>query len=302
MKETDMSKSGLPEDKVKHGEDKFVEVTGYRIHYFEVGNGKPVILVPAAMATYKYWSRLTPLLSDHYRLLALDFLGGGDSDKPSSGFGYTIHEQADIIAKMIEKLKLDKVNLIGSSYGGAIVMSLVARYPALVNKVVSIEGGVVNFKKPPPNPIGRLMKYPIIGELFLFIAGARLFDNMFLKMVGGKWYPYMTPEDKKEVSSYLRSFFKSTTRHAFHLILTESKTRKDFEEEAKSIKTPVLYVYGGWSGFKDILVKRNIQFFEAHIPNVQTVEFKGGIHDLAHQRPKEVADLILDFLAAERHK
>ena len=195
-----MSKSKLPKEKARYGEDKFVEVDGYRIHYVEIGKGEPVILVPGSLHTYTCWSRLMPLLSDHYRLLALDSLGGGDSDKPSSGFGYTVHEQADVIAKMVEKLELGKVNLIGSSYGGVIIVSLVARYPGLVNRVVSVEGGVVRLEKFPPNPIETSMKYPIIGELFLFIAGAGLLDNFLLKKTEGKWYPYMTPADKKEGS------------------------------------------------------------------------------------------------------
>jgi hypothetical protein len=41
------------------------------------------------------------LLADRYRLLALDYLGTGDSDKPKTGFRYTIQEQADLIAQMI---------------------------------------------------------------------------------------------------------------------------------------------------------------------------------------------------------
>jgi len=297
-----MSVKRFPKEKARFGEDRFVETAGYQIHYVESGKGEPVILVPGSMSTYRCWSRQMPPLSDHYRLLAIDFVGAGDSDKPGSGFGYTVHDQADVIAKMIEKLKLGKVNLIGISYGGVIVMSLVSRYPDLVNKVVSVEGGVVRLEKFPPNPIETLMKYPVIGELFLFISGVGLLDNMFLKLVEGKWYPYMTPDDKKEVSWQLRSFFKSTTRHALHMILSQNRTRKDFVEEAKSIKSPVLYLHGGWSDFTDVLVERNIEFFKTYLPNVRTVKFEDGVHDLINQKPKEVADLILDFLRAEQQQ
>ncbi|MDI7258836.1 MAG: alpha/beta hydrolase [Thermodesulfobacteriota bacterium] len=106
--------------KPKYGEDKFVVVKGHKVHYVEVGEGQPILLIPGAFSTYRGWNRMLPLLSGHYRLLAIDYLGTGDSDKPRSGFGYTIEEQADLIAGMIEELKIIKPHLVGVSYGGGI--------------------------------------------------------------------------------------------------------------------------------------------------------------------------------------
>jgi pimeloyl-ACP methyl ester carboxylesterase len=94
-------------------------VEGYKIHYVEAGAGEPVILIPGSWSTYRAWNRIIPLLSDYYRLLALDYVGTGDSDKPKKGFRYTVQEQANLTAKMIEKLELGRVHLIGGSYGGA---------------------------------------------------------------------------------------------------------------------------------------------------------------------------------------
>jgi len=89
--------------KARYGEDRFVEVEGYKIHYVEVGKGETVILIPGSFSTYRTWNRIIPLLSDHYQLLALDYVGTGDSDKPESGFKYTTDEQANLVAKMIKK-------------------------------------------------------------------------------------------------------------------------------------------------------------------------------------------------------
>ena len=86
---------------------------------------------------------MIPFLSRHYKLLAVDYIGAGDSDKPRSGFSYSVEEQADLIAEMIEKLQISKANIVGVSYGGIIALNLATRYPGLFGKVVCIEGSVI---------------------------------------------------------------------------------------------------------------------------------------------------------------
>ena len=274
--------------------DKFVNVAGYRLHYVEVGYGQPVILIPGSWSTYRAWDRLLPFLADSYRLLAVDYLGTGDSDKPTSGFRYTIEEQADLIAKMIKQLDLGKVHLVGSSYGGAIVLNLVARYPALVDKVVSIEGGVVVPQKLPSSGLELLLKYPVLGDLVILLVKTGLLNKMELRLVTGKWYPLMTREEKQATLEQLASNAKSATRVAWYWIGVSSRTSKDFTEEAKSIKAPVLYLYGTETDFAE-LIRLSTQFFGMYLPTVRVVGLEGGIHDIERQKPKEVAALIADF-------
>lgn len=285
--------------KARYGEDRFVEVEGYKIHYVEVGKGEPVILIPGSFSTYRTWNRIIPLLSDHYQLLALDYVGTGDSDKPESGFRYTTDEQANLVAKIIKKLGLGRVNLVGVSYGGVIVLNLATRYPELVNKVVSIEGSVII-----PKNLGGfdLMHYIYmrpIGYCTIRIIRTGLLNKLFMRLTAGKWYPRMTPDDRKEVLEELFYNTKSATRVSWYWQSVSPKTSKNFEEEAKSIKTPILYLYGKQSDFID-MVNENIKFFKTYLPNVQIIGFEDGIHDLQTQKSKEVADLILDFFGEEQ--
>ena len=280
----------------RYGEDRFVEVGGYKIHCVEAGAGHPVILIPGSYSTYRAWNRIIPLLSDHYRLLALDYVGTGDSDKPQTGFRYTVQEQADLTAQMIKELELGKVHLVGASYGGAIVLNLPVRYPELVNKVVSIEGGVVRLKELPGSPMETILKYPVVGELFIGIAKTGLLNRVLLRLVAGKWYSHMTADDKWELLEQLSYNVKSASRIPWYWISVSYRTCEDFEEAAKSMRTPILYLYGKESDFMEMLVEDNIRFLETHLPHVRIVGLEGGIHDLEFQKPKEVANLILNFL------
>ena len=62
--------------------------TDTRLHYVEAGAGEPILLIPGAFTTYRAWNRVLAGLSLHARVLAVDYVGVGDSDKPETGFDY----------------------------------------------------------------------------------------------------------------------------------------------------------------------------------------------------------------------
>jgi pimeloyl-ACP methyl ester carboxylesterase len=285
--------------KAKFGVDRFILVQTYKIHYVEAGAGEPVILIPGTYSTYRVWNRLMPLLAGDFRLLALDYVGTGDSDKPTKGFDYTVQEQTDIIVRMIRQMGLDKVSLIGGSYGGAIVFDFAARYPELTSKIVSIEGGVVRPDKIKGDPLEYCLRFPIVGDIFARVVRSGMLNKPMAKTVTGQWYVSMTPADRKEVLEQISFNTKSASRVPWYKISLASKISKDIEEEAKSIKIPVLYLYGTKSDFKEIHLEKNIKFFTKYLPNAWIEAVEGGIHDLAMQKPNEIADLILEFL---KHK
>ena len=221
--------------KARYGMDKLALVQRYKIHYVEAGQGEPVVLIPGSYRTYRAWNHWMPLLAAQYRILMLDYHEMGGSEKPREGAN-TIQEQTDIIAQMVLQLGLGKVHLIGGSSRGALVFDFAARYPDLVNKIVSIEGGLVDSSP------GSIPSRP--------------------------WYRI------------------SITR----------KASKNIEEDARSIKAPVLYLYGTLSHFRGIQLKENLQYLKNYLPHAWIVELEGRLHDLAMQNPSELAGLILEFL------
>ncbi len=231
--------------KAGYGLDKFILVGKHKLHYVEAGNGDPVVLIPGSHTTCRAWNRLMPLLGEHYRILALDYPGVGNSDKPRKGFNYTLQEQTDLIAVMVKQLGLNKVNLIGGLYGGAIAFDFAARYTGLVNKIVSIEGGVIQPENAKSAPHEYRVKLPLVGDLLGRIA---------------------------------------------------RRSSTSLEEEARGIKSPVLYLYGTRSDLNKIALNKNIEYLKKYLPHAWIVSLEGGIHDLVLQKPVEVADLILEFL------
>ena len=281
--------------KSKYGQDRFVMVQNRNIHYVETGEGQPVLLIPGAWSTYRYWNRITPLLSKHYRLLALDYLGVGDSDKPQSGFRYTVEEQADLIAGITEALEVSKVHIIGTSYGGSIALNFAARYPDRVGKIVSIEGNGMKHKKVPYRPMGSLLKWPLFGEIPISVTRSGLLDKMIAKGLMGKAWRPMGDHEREEIVEIISQTNKTASRIPWYRISRTLVTSKDFAEEAKTIRIPILYLYGENSGYRG-MAEANAGFLKTHLPYVEVFCFKNGIHNLELQKPEEVANYILGFL------
>jgi pimeloyl-ACP methyl ester carboxylesterase len=281
--------------KAEFGDDEFVEIDSRQIHYVEAGKGAPVILVPGSFSTYRTWNPILPMLAKQLRVLALDYLGTGDSDKPSDGFQYSIGEQADVIAKFIRTLRLGKTHVAGASYGGAIVFNLAARHPELVGKVVSIEGGILRPKSLPGSPMEKWFRYPVLGDLAVGLIRTGWFNQTAMQVIAGDWFPQMTKIERRRTLEELSYSSRSATRTAWYWIGKSHQTLIPFEEEAKRITAPILYLAGKRSDFRDMTAE-TVRFLDQYLPHAKILDFEDGIHDLQSQKPYEVAKAILDFL------
>jgi pimeloyl-ACP methyl ester carboxylesterase len=106
----------------------------------------------------------------------------------------------------------------------------------------------------------------------------------------------MSELEKKEVVEIMAQNNKTASRVSWHLISRTLETSRDFTDQAKTIRTPVLYLYGRNSYYHG-MAETNAEFLRAHLQNVEIVRFNDGIHDLELQKPKEVAAVVLEFLA-----
>jgi pimeloyl-ACP methyl ester carboxylesterase len=68
------------------------------------------------------------------------------------------------------------------------------------------------------------------------------------------------------------------------------------EEEAKSIKAPLLYLFGTKSDVRRINLKENLEYLKTYLPLAWVVSLEGSLNELSIQQPSEIANLILDFL------
>lgn len=285
----------------KDDTDSFTLDTESPIHYVEVGQGQPVILIPGLFGLHSVFDRLIPLLKDHYRLLAIDNFGTGQSGRPGSGFDYLVAEQADMVVAMMNELEISRCDIVGVSYGGMIALNIAARYPERVVSIVAIEGAVIMPKNTPYRRLIQGLKYPILGDAIIGIVRSGLFDETMAKDIMGPSWDDLNGEEQEEITGIIAKNAAAASRRTWLSLARALNDAEDFTEEAKSITAPVLYLSGDQSEFRE-MTDMNIAFFKKYLPNVKVVSFSDGVHDLELQKPRETAALILDFVGIGGHQ
>jgi pimeloyl-ACP methyl ester carboxylesterase len=115
---------------------------GHVIAYQELGpaDGEPVILLHGLASDSDTWDKAIGPLAEHgLRVIALDLLGHGDSDKPAGT--YLLSDFAESLEQFMDALGLASATLCGPSFGGAIAMYFGSRHPARVARVVLVSAG-----------------------------------------------------------------------------------------------------------------------------------------------------------------
>jgi pimeloyl-ACP methyl ester carboxylesterase len=112
--------------------------TGVRMHYAEQGDprGEVVILIHGYSDSWFSYSRVLPLLSDRYRVYALDLRGHGNSDQPATGY-HMRDLAADVIAFMDAK-GIVRASVIGHSMGSIVAQQVALAAPRRVSRLVLV--------------------------------------------------------------------------------------------------------------------------------------------------------------------
>jgi len=142
--------------------------------------------------------------------------------------------------------------------------------------------------------MGSLLKWPLFGEVPISVARSGLLDKMIAKGLMGKAWRPMGDHEREEIVEIISQTNKTASRVPWYRISRTLVTSKDFAEEAKAIRIPILYLYGENSGYRG-MAEANAEFLRTYLPYVEVFCLKNGIHNLELQKPEEVAKIILEF-------
>lgn len=123
--------------------DATLSVGNLRLHYLDWGdNGHPpMLLVHGGLAHAHWWDFLAPLMTDRYRVLALDLRGHGDSSwDEAANYGLSVH--ATDVLSFIRELDLDGVTLVGHSFGGQVAITCAAEIEKSLAALVVIDSQI----------------------------------------------------------------------------------------------------------------------------------------------------------------
>jgi haloalkane dehalogenase len=115
----------------------FVTVYGSRIHYVEEGKGDPILLIHGNPSSSYMWRNVIPFLKPHGRVIAMDLIGFGKSEKPNIEYRFIDHYR--YLEGFIEQLKLRNLTLVLHDWGSALGFYYASQQPDNVKAIAFFE-------------------------------------------------------------------------------------------------------------------------------------------------------------------
>ncbi len=127
---------------------QFIDAGGIRTNYHDLGEGEPTVMIHGSgpgVTAFANWRGSFPVLSERLRIIAPDMLGFGYTETPE-GMEYTLENWVKHLIGLLDALGIEKANLVGNSYGGALTLATAIRHPDRVNRIVLMGAAGVSFE------------------------------------------------------------------------------------------------------------------------------------------------------------
>jgi haloalkane dehalogenase len=114
----------------------YIEANRLRVHYVDEGRGEPIVCLHGEPSWSYLYRKMIPLLSAEHRVLAMDFVGFGRSDKLDGIDDYSFQMHLDTLAVFAESLALEGITLVVQDWGGLIGLTLASQMPERFSRLV----------------------------------------------------------------------------------------------------------------------------------------------------------------------
>ncbi len=278
-------------DQTPHSEhSEFVDVDGMQVHYQEFGDPSDptMILIHGYTASTYVWKTVAPKFArEGFRVIALDLIGYGYSEKPA-WFDYSIASQARMVLRFMNRLGIGKATIVGSSYGGAVSSWLTLDNPERVEKLV-LAGCVIN-NRPMSHPLMRMVNVPAVGEAMTpFLIDSRNFLKFRMQ---GTLHPANHHLITKERIDAVMRPLNAADAHNSLLMTIKNWDANRIEEDAHLIDQPTLLV---WGDSDKVIPKGNGEKLYDRMLNSRFVVLKECGHVPMEEKPELFAELVIEF-------
>ena len=271
-----------------------LDLQGIGYHYIDEGSG-PTILMVHGNPTWSFaWRAYIRELSTDNRVIAVDHIGCGFSDKPAD-YCYRLDQHATNLVTLIDRLELEHITLCGHDWGGAIGMTAACRRPEHFSRFILANTSAFRSKRLPLRIA--VCRTPLLGALC--VRGLNLFSRAAMRMAVAR-------PDRLSASAragYLAPYDNWANRVAIHRFVQDIpmnpghpsyQTLVDTEQGlAQFANHPMLLTWGerDWCFTLEFLAE-----FQEKFPSARTLSFPDAGHFLFEDAPAEVLAGIRQFL------
>jgi pimeloyl-ACP methyl ester carboxylesterase len=202
-----------------------VSLNGHQLFVIEGGRAEaPTLLLIHGFPTSSWdWAPMWPVLTQHFRVIAMDMLGFGYSDKPNLR-NYTIHGQADLVEAVVKHKQLQRFHVLAHDYGDTVAQELLSRQDEGVGagnwlSCCFLNGGL--FPETHRALLTQKLLLSPIGAWVNKLSGFAQFKKSFSSVFGEKTKP-----TEAELHAYWQIINTHGGKHIFHNLMTYIRDRK----------------------------------------------------------------------------
>ena len=270
--------------------------SGQIITYKESGEGSDILLLIHGLGSnHKAWNKLTPLLEDKYKLIAIDLPQYLDQEKPGP-IGMMAY--AKMVKEFIDIMGIQNANIVGHSMGGQISLHLASSYPESVNKLILIApAGIETFSLQEREWFFKIAT----KEYYSSLNDTKIEQNFNINFSGGKM-----PADARFMYEDRLKIKADSTQYSRYLDwytnCVYSMLNEPIFDKLEEIKTPTLVLYGS----DDYLIPNkilhpkitteNILEYSKALPRSTQVLISNAGHFLQWDQPERVSEEISNLL------
>jgi proline-specific peptidase len=271
---------------------KKITLSGVNVHFVEAGKGPSLLFLHGLGGSWKDWSANLPAFAATYQVIALDFPGFGDSDKPERQ--YSIEWLTEVVEKFLQEEKIEGVNLVGHSMGGVVALNLAARPHSRVKKLIVSDAVGIGDKA---EFLGYAMSKKIMGADSRWESMEDFLKNEFRAMADSFF--------KSQKPKTAREFFESVPKNPItgnpflpmtpNVQMTASIIDFDIRPKLASIRQPTLILWGA----KDpVASPQDASFLRKEIRSSSLVFFPDSGHSPMMEHPSLFNQELGKFLQA----
>ncbi|WP_442511394.1 alpha/beta fold hydrolase [Novipirellula sp. SH528] len=280
-------------------------VGSHTLRFLDEGAGEQTLLCVHGNPTWSfYWRSIVEEFSPTHRVVAVDHLGCGRSEKPSRGhnaekgeFPYRLADHRDNLVHLIDALDLKRITLIAHDWGGAIGLTSMLKRVDRLERIILLNTAAF----PPPYIPWRIAacRIPVLGTAAVrglnAFAGAAITMAMSRNALSkeatrGLLAPYNSWTNRVANDAFVRDI-PLTSKHP------TMATLRQLEADLPSLASfPQLLIWGmkDWC-FRPECLRR----FQQVWPNAEAVEIADAGHYVIEDANAEVIAAISKFLQTE---
>lgn len=270
---------------------QYVVVHGYRRAFRVTGSGPALLLLHGLACDSSTWLDVMPALAEHYTVIAPDLLGHGESDKPDAD--YSLGGYANGMRDLLTVLGIDKVTVVGHSFGGGIAMQFAYQFPDRTERVVLVSTGGLGKEV---TPLIRFLTVPGSG-LALAVATSRPWRPVVSgALISLSRLPFKATRDLDEVARIYESLADPAQRTAVQRVTShvlnwrgQFVTMTDRSYLARLM--PVLVI---WGRDDMVIPASHADSAPTQVSDVHVFEDSGHFPHRDH--PEDFARIVVEFI------